>query len=210
LAVSSGDGVRDTYDTVARDYEARFAAELDGKPRDRELLDAFADRVGDPILDVGSGPGQIGRYVRDRGRRVVGVDLSHQMTKLAARRLHSAVTADMRVLPFATGSVGGAVAFYSLIHLPRTQVTVALGELYRVLRPRGRLLLSAHQGEGEVTVDEFLGAPVRLTGTFFTLVELLGYATVAGFEVTHAERRPPYPSEGATTRLHLELKRPTA
>jgi ubiquinone/menaquinone biosynthesis C-methylase UbiE len=210
FAVPGGDRVREAYDTVARAYEARFAAELNDKPRDRELLDAFADRVGDPILDVGSGPGQVGSYVRDRGRRVIALDLSHEMATLAARRLDDAVTADMRALPVAAGSAGGALAFYSLIHLPRAQVAAALDELYRVLRPGGRLLLSAHQGEGEVTVDEFLGAPVELTGTFFTLVELLEHAIAAGFEVTHAERRLPYPSEGNTIRLHLELKRATA
>jgi SAM-dependent methyltransferase len=206
---TSGDGVRDVYDTVAHRYEVRFAAELGGKPRDRALLNAFADRVRDPVLDVGCGPGQIGSYVRDRGRHVIGLDLSHEMTRLAALRLHGAVTADLRALPVATGSVGGVLAFYSLIHLPRVQVAATFAELYRVLRSGGHVLLSAHQGDGEVTVHEFLGEQVQLTGTFFALDELMRYARDAGFEVTHAERRPPYASEGNTVRLSVELRRPS-
>jgi ubiquinone/menaquinone biosynthesis C-methylase UbiE len=199
---------RTAYDSVARRYEARFANELSSKPKDRSLLDAFADRVTDPVLDVGCGPGQIGGYVRERGRRVVGLDLSHEMTKLAACRLDSAVLADLRALPVAAGSAGGVLAFYSLIHLPRTAIVAAFGELYRVLQPGGRVLVSAHEGGGEVTVDEFLDTPVQLTGTFFELDELTRYATSARFEVTHAERRAPYPSEGTTVRLYLELQRP--
>ena len=38
-------------DIVARKYEERFLHELQDKPRDRELLDAFADAVGDPVLE---------------------------------------------------------------------------------------------------------------------------------------------------------------
>src|SRR6266436_350955 len=89
------EGARGAYDVVAHKYEERFLDELEHKPRDRELLDAFADAVSDPVLEVGCGPGQIGLYVRNRGRRVIGLDLSHEMVRLAARRLDGAVTADM-------------------------------------------------------------------------------------------------------------------
>src|SRR3954451_7004191 len=81
--------------------------ELDGKPRDRELLAAFSKSVGDPVLEIGCGPGQIGAFVRERGRRVIGADLSTEMAGLARGRLDGALVADMRALPFASDLVAG-------------------------------------------------------------------------------------------------------
>ena len=85
--------------------------ELDGKPDDRTLLQEFADATTDPVADLGCGPGQVGRFVRDLGRTVVGVDCSAAMTGLAAGRLDAAVVADLRHLPFAEASLGGVLAF---------------------------------------------------------------------------------------------------
>jgi SAM-dependent methyltransferase len=198
-----------SYDRVAAKYEERFLDELDGKPRDRELLDAFAGSVSDPVIEIGCGPGQIGAFVRRRGRAVIGVDISSEMARLAARRLDAALVADMRALPLAAGGAGGIVAFYSLIHLRRRDLTPTLAELRRVLRVRGRLLFSAHEGEGETEIEEFLDEPVPIAASFFTLDELVAATGDAGLEVRLAERRQPYPNEGSTVRLYIEAERTT-
>ena len=204
------DFLRSSYDTVADRYAATFADELDRKPRDRELLDALAASTQDPILDLGCGPGQIGRRVRDGGRRVVGVDLSPAMAALAGVELDGAVAADMRRLPIATGSLGGIVAFYSIIHIRRPAVATVFAELHRVLRPGGRALLSAHAGQGTLEVADFLGQPVPFAATLFERDELVGFATAAGFDVDLAEQRPPYPDEHPTERLYLQVGKPSA
>jgi SAM-dependent methyltransferase len=201
------DFLRSSYDTVADKYESRFLGELDGKPRDRELLDAFSRSVRDPVVDIGCGPGQVGAFVRARGRRVTGLDLSPQMAKLANRRLDGVLVADMRSLPLASDRIGGLLAFYSLIHLRRPELEPALREFRRVLRPGGHVLFSAHEGDGEVERDEFLEEPVPVGATFFGLDELVGATRGAGLEVTVAERRAPYPSESGTVRLYVEAKR---
>ncbi len=202
------DYLRSSYDTTAAKYEERFLDELRGKPRDRELLAAFAKSVGDPVAEIGCGPGQIGAFVRQWGRRVVGVDLSEQMVKLASVRLDGAVVADMRSLPIGTDCLGGLLAFYSVIHLRRAELGPVLREFHRVLRPGGRVLLSAHEGNEEVVRDEFLGEPVPFAATLFELDELVGACRSAGLEVTLSERRPPYENEGATTRLFVEATKP--
>jgi ubiquinone/menaquinone biosynthesis C-methylase UbiE len=201
------DELRSTYDRVAGKYETRFLDELEGKPRDRELLERFALSTGDPVVEIGCGPGQIGAFVRARGRHVVGVDLSEAMANLARSRLDAALTADMRSLPFSTGQVGGLLAFYSIIHLPRLDVGRALVEFHRVLRPGGRILLSAHEGHNEVERDEFLEERVPFIATMFELDELVATMTAAGFDVTIAERRPSYDSESGTVRIYIEAER---
>lgn len=193
------------YDAVAVDYDERFRDELDGKPLDRQLLDALAARSSGAVLDVGSGPGHIGARMRSAGRPVIAVDISQAMASTAARRLDGAAVADMVQLPVASASIADLIAFYSVIHLPRRRLRAALCEFARVLEPGGHALLSAHEGTTDVQVNEFLGHDVDLHATFFTLDELIDAAADADLLVISAQRRPPYQNEGSTTRLYLEL-----
>lgn len=183
---------------------------MDGKPRDRELLTAFAASVSDPIVEIGSGPGQVGAFVRAHGRRVVGLDVSAAMARRALERLDGSVAADMRRLPLADARVGGVLAFYSVIHVPRAELEVVLAECRRVLCLGGRLLVAVHEGEGEIERDEFLDEPVPFVATLFTLDELVAATTAVGLVVTLAERRPSYETESGTVRLYVEAEhRPT-
>lgn len=207
-AMPGWERLRASYDVVAATYEARFADELDGKPRDRELLAAFAAAVGDPVVELGCGPGQVGAAVAAGGRRVVGLDLSPGMARLAAVRLGAAAAGDLRSLPLRSGSVGGVLAFYALIHLPREEQTAGWAEVARVLRPGGRALVAVHEGEGLVEVEDFLGAAVPFVATLLALDEAVAAATGAGLDVVLAERRPPYPDEHPTTRIYVEAVRP--
>jgi SAM-dependent methyltransferase len=206
----SWDELRASYDRVAGTYERTFQAELAGKPWDREVLDAFCGAVTDPVLEVGCGPGQVGAYARGRGRarHVFGVDLSPAMARLAATRLDAAAAGDMRDLPIADRSVGGLLAFYAVIHLRREELVAVFHEFARILRPGGRALVSAHEGEGELATNEFLGEPVPFVATLFGLDELATAAADAGLVVARADRRPPYPSEHPTVRLYVEAVRP--
>ena len=202
--------LRTSYDAVAGAYEATFLDELDGKPRDQAMLLDFSESTTDPIADLGCGPGQVGRFVRSNGRTVVGVDISAEMARLASMRLDGALVSDVRQLPFAEASLGGVVAFYSLIHLPRAELGVALAEIHRVLRPGGRLLLSAHEGEGLVEQQEFLGHVVPFVATLFSLDELVDATRRSGLRLTMAQRREPLPSEHPTGRLYLAAERPSS
>jgi hypothetical protein len=76
-----------SYDRVARYYAAEYFDELCRKPFDRELLDRFAERVSGAggIWEIGCGPGQIARYLKDRGVRIAGsISLRKWSTRRAA------------------------------------------------------------------------------------------------------------------------------
>ena len=203
------DRLPSSYDAVASEYEATFLDELDGKPQDRAMLRDFIDATTDPIADLGCGPGQVGRFVRSRGRTVVGVDVSAEMARLASRHLDGALVSDLRHLPFAGASLGGVVAFYSLVHLPREELRVALAEIHRVLRPGGRLLLSAHEGEGLIEQQEFLGHAVPFVATLFNLDELVDATEGSGLHLTMSVRREPLETEHQTGRLYIAAERPS-
>ncbi|HWT03393.1 MAG TPA: class I SAM-dependent methyltransferase [Pyrinomonadaceae bacterium] len=192
--------LRDGYDRVAADYAREFADELDGKPFDRKMLDWLAEKVGGrgPICDMGCGPGQTARYLHTRGVEACGVDLSPEMVR-HARRLNPDIPfqqGDMLALSDAADETyGGVAAFYSLIHVPRPRLVEALGELKRVLRPAGTLLVTFHLGRETVHKDEFFGQEVSLDFHFFESAEMKEHLAAAGFRLEETIERDPYPPE---------------
>jgi SAM-dependent methyltransferase len=199
------DEARRTYDVIADEYALTFLDELARKPFDRALLERF--EAGCPegvVADIGCGPGHVGRFLADRGREMVGVDLSTAMVE-TARRLNPAMTfeiADMRSLPFEDGSLAGLVAFYSLIHIERADVPGVLKEFHRAVVAGGRLLLAVHGGTGLIEQDEILGRPLRYVATLFEREELAGLMESAGFTGVEAVQRDKYDFETHSPRVY--------
>ena len=189
--------VGDSYDRAAAEYALRIFGELEHKLLDRQLLDRFAKRVQglEPVCDLGCGPGHVARYLHERGVQVTGLDLSAEMVE-QARRLYPGIEfrrGNMLSLDLEDGAWGGIAAFYSIIHVPRTEIAVALAEIKRVLRPGGVLLLAFHVGDETVHLDEWWGQPVSLDFRFLRPEEMSDSLRRAGFEVEEIVEREPYP-----------------
>ena len=205
--------VQTSYDRVAEEYAAHFFAELASKPLDRALLDCLAEQVRElgPIVDIGCGPGQIARYLHDRGVAALGIDLSPQMVALA-RRLSPDIPfqrGTMLALDAQDGSWGGITAFYSIIHVPPDDVPRALAEFHRVLRPGGLLLLAFHVGQERLHLDEWWGQAVALDFQFYELEALARHLETAGFVVeARLLRRPHTPIEHPSQRGYLLARKP--
>lgn len=204
--MSEHDATRSSYNRLAVEYARRMADELAHKPLDRQLLDAFASAAEGLICDLGCGPGQVAGYLHERGCEVVGVDLSDAMVE-EARRLHPGLRflqADMRLLPFEDGALGGIVAFYSLIHLPTDELLAALRELRRVLREGGSLLVAIHCGSEVRHFDRLWDEPVNLDFRFFTPQAMRDLLMDAGFTIVSVTEREPYPEvEVETQRAYV-------
>ncbi len=204
---------RTSYDLVADEYVRRIFEELQHKPLDRQLLDRFAASVRDvgPACDMGCGPGHVARYLHERGLQVCGVDLSPVMVE-RARHLTPGVDfrpGDMMALDVPDATWAGIAAFYSIIHIPRSDVTRALGDLRRVLRPGGLLLLAFHIGDDTVHLDEWWGEKVCLDFFFFRSEEVAGYLRAAGFNIEEIIEREPYPDvEYQSRRSYIFARRP--
>jgi len=84
---------------------------------------------------------------------------------------------------------------------------VALAEIYRALRPGGRLLLAAHEGHGLVEQQEFLGHAVPFVATLFSLDELTDATGRSGLHLTMSQRRDPLESEHQTGRLYIAAEK---
>jgi SAM-dependent methyltransferase len=193
------DGIQKSYDAVAREYADEIYGELTGKPFDRDVLDRFAERVRGQgwACDLGCGPAQIARYLRDRGVNTLGVDLSAGMLAQARRLspdLHL-VQSSMLALGLDSETLCGVAAFYSIIHIPRAQVVDALREVHRVLQPGGWFLMAFHLGSEDSHHEELFGRSVSLNVALFTTEEMSGYLTTAGFAIEQTQERDPYAPE---------------
>ncbi len=201
-----------TYDVVATEYAERFDQELASKPFDRALLERFGSELGPgtTLFDLGCGPGQVGAWLGPRVADVVGIDVSAAMVH-EARHRHPEVRyicGDLRALPVADNAVGAAVCFYSLIHLRRPEIPVALAEIHRVLRPGACALLAVHGGRGVLHAQRWFDKPVGIDATLLGAAELSGLVRGAGLTVHELTSRPPYEAEAPTERLYLWAVRP--
>lgn len=191
------DRTRDSYTRIARVYAENIFDELKDKPLDRALLDRFAEAVR-PLgiaVDLGCGPGQIARYLHERGIHVIGVDLAPGMIELA-RELTPSVEffqGDMLALDVPDEAWGGIAAFYSIIHVPHERLVETFRELRRVLVPHGVLLLAFHRGDEIVHRDEMWEQPVNLDFIFLERRQVEDYLRAAGFEILEVCERAPYP-----------------
>jgi SAM-dependent methyltransferase len=139
-------GVND-YDSFAEAYTASNETNLINAYYERPAMLALAgDVAGRRILDAGCGSGPLFAALRDRGAIVTGIDKSAAMVELARRRLGD--DADLQVaelggpLPFPGDTFNDVTASLVLHYLE--DWGPALGELRRVLKPGGRLIVSVN------------------------------------------------------------------
>jgi SAM-dependent methyltransferase len=164
MSAEIAQAIRDSYDRVAEEYARRIYAELQSKPLDCELLDRFARETagrGD-VCDMGCGPGQVARYLRDKGATVFGLDLSPGMLD-QARRLNPDIDfweGNMLALGLGDATLAGIAAFYAIVNIPAESLPQAFREMARVLQPGGLLLLAFHMGGEAPEVNELWGRPI--------------------------------------------------
>jgi len=129
-----------SFDRIADRYDETRG----GLERGREVADVFhgvLPRTG-TLLEVGIGTGLVAAGLAERGRTVVGVDLSPRMLSHAAARLPGRLAvADARRLPLATASVAG-VYLVHVLHLTG-DLDATLAEAVRVVQPGGVVAATA-------------------------------------------------------------------
>ncbi len=193
----SSEHIRKCYDRVASEYALHLFNELASKPGDRELLDAFAERLRGKgtVCDVGCGPGHVASYLRERGLPdVQGLDLSPAMVEIA-RTLNpeiAFVQGDLLALDIPDGAWAGVTAFYAFVNLSRSQLPTVFAELHRALQPGGLLLLAFHCGSEVKHVEEMWGVEIALDFVFFETKEITSRLRKARFAIERVVEREPY------------------
>lgn len=113
------------------------------------VLDAAGVQPGTRLLDAGAGSGLVALLGRLRGAEVSAVDASTALTAIARKRLPGADVrvAELEALPFADAEFDAVIAVNSLFYAADHRV--AAGELARVVRPEGRVVVATWGPEDE-------------------------------------------------------------
>jgi SAM-dependent methyltransferase len=191
------------------DHADRYDRQLE--PFTRTLLDQADLEADHVVLDVGCGSGAMTLAAAARAERVVGVDLSQPLVKLARRRAQAAmisnvefVIADAQTHDFASGTFDLVISQFGLMFFD--DPVQAFTNIRRSLGARGRaafvswqgldanewLMLIADAVRRHVELPEF-GGQARGPGMFALCEtdEITTLLTAAGFEQVECDSYTP-------------------
>jgi ubiquinone/menaquinone biosynthesis C-methylase UbiE len=134
--------VSDPYRKIARFYDA--LVEPFNKSLRGYIVKVAQPTVGMKVLEIGCGTGTNLELFADSGCEIAGIDLSPSMMDLAKKKLGD--RADLRLgdaaeMPFDDGSFDLVLSFLTLHEMPPEVRAPVMGEMVRVARSEGRLLL---------------------------------------------------------------------
>lgn len=208
--------LRDAHDVLAPFYVQRLADLLEQMPIERSVLNLFAELVldaglGNAVADIGCGTGRLLPYLRRQGLEPRGVDLSPEMVRVTQRDHpgFEVQVGDLVALPFADGSLAGAICWYSLMYLPPELRRHAFAELARVLAPGGYLAIAYKQGDDtRRRGGEQLGLGIGFDIWWHSQAEVEERLAEAGMEPVFWAGRPPESME-PQPQGYLIARRPT-
>ncbi|MDQ0379640.1 class I SAM-dependent DNA methyltransferase [Amycolatopsis thermophila] len=206
------DATRTAYDTVAVDYARLLEGLLEQTPEDLAMLGLFAEYVrrdGGQVADIGCGTGRVTTYLDSLGVPVFGIDLSPGMLAEARRRyphLRFEVGA-MADLALADESLGGILAWYSIIHTPPELLPAVFAEFARVLVPGGHLMVAFQAGDERRRLEQAYGHTVSYDAYRLPPDRIAELLADAGIPVTAQLVREPAFEYETTPQAYLLARR---
>lgn len=185
----------EVFDQLAEKYQ--------GEHSNNPFQTALVERIGallpagTSILDLGCGTGvPTARLLTESDHRVVGVDISEGMLRLARNQVPAAefVHADFKDLPDDFGRFDAATAFFSLLMLSKAEIERVLTRAAVWVKPGGYLAIGMVNFDGDSLPFEFLGVPVTVSG--YLEPDLAAVVEAHGFKVETIETVDFTPPDG--------------
>ncbi|MET7638248.1 class I SAM-dependent methyltransferase [Streptomyces sp. NPDC005438] len=176
-------GQAEAFDSIGDRYDEAFPHKEGQIASGQWLADSLP--TGSLVLDLGCGTGQpTARQLVDAGHRVVGVDLSSEMIRLARANVPEAQFHQVDIVDLEDlreGPFDGMAAFFSLLMLNRDEIPDILELLRRQLVENGLLALSMVEADVNDLAIPFLGNTIRVSG--YLREDLHQVIEEAGFEI---------------------------
>ena len=180
------DHVSEAYGARATEYIELLGSVDAMHPSDRALIASWGAQIEGAVLDAGCGPGHWTNFLAERGVDIRGIDLTPAFVEHARRRYPELrfATGSVDALDASDASLGGVLAWYSLIHHAPDAIGSALDEIARALRPGGSLLIGFFEG---VVIEPFDHAVT--TAYHWPVAELSERLRASGFENVETHTR---------------------
>jgi ubiquinone/menaquinone biosynthesis C-methylase UbiE len=195
------------YNRTAGKYLYHFKDEIIQKEYDRLILDRFSGiiKVDSMICDAGCGPaGHIGKYLAEKGHKVVGIDISQKCIDLATET-HPEIefrVMDISKTDFKDETFDAIISFYSILYTPKEHVNKIFAEFNRILKKGGKLLVVVKKGTEEGIIDDEWYEGNNVYFTHFVEEEIGEYLTNNNFKSDFMATRKPYDFEIDVERIY--------
>lgn len=170
-----------SYDTLTEQFD--YYTEQFSLPLAKYMIDLAKIAPSEKVIDIGTGTGVVALQAAqmiDSTGLVCGIDLSKEMLQKAEeknkkiQRNLKFLQMDAETLSFENENFDVAVSLFALLHFPNP--LDALKEIYRILRPGGRLILAVGSGPSILSISGFIHIAKRFPNF---LQECLGKQLIA-------------------------------
>lgn len=178
--------VHEAYESRATEYIEVLGSIEAMSPVDQVAIEEWFRGIDGRIVDAGCGPGHWTAHLRGLGADIEGIDMVPPFIDSARRRFPDATfqLGDLETLPVESASLGGILAWYSVIHTSPERLPGILREFARCLAPSGKLLLGFFEGQQVEPFDHAV-----TTAYFWPVGEMMRIFADAGFEVLDVQTR---------------------
>jgi ubiquinone/menaquinone biosynthesis C-methylase UbiE len=194
--------IRHAYGTMAERYIELFGSSAQVHPDDLKIITKHLCVPGS-VLDVGCGPGHLTEHLRVLNVDAIGIDIVPEFIKHARAAYPDGKyeLGSMFKLPAVDHSVGGILAWYSLIHLLPDDLDEVLAELRRVMEPGATLVVGFFDGRELATFDHAV-----TVAYYWPVDELSARLQRAGFTEIARQQRPGVQEQGRRPQAAIVAK----
>lgn len=110
-------------------------------------------KIGDKILDLGCGPGNVAKCIRENvgDVEITGIDLSEEMLKIArlVNPHDKFICEDLRNINFDSESFDGVIMSFCIVHLFSEEAEIFIRKAVSYMKENGKLYISFMEGKNE-------------------------------------------------------------
>lgn len=191
--------IKETYNKIAEDWDREHTSDTWWISGTDKFISLF--KKDDLILDIGCGAGWKTKYLTERGLKVIGMDISENMLRLAKKRNPSSefIIGDMRKEIKTNKKFDGIFAQASLLHISKKDLANTLKNILKVLKKNGFLYIAVKELRGREKEEKIIereasGKKYKMFFSYFKKEELEKYLRdlkmkIIWSEIIKCERR---------------------